>query len=112
MNDSSRFENLVTSLGMEILSSRAGSQDGQFPILDILGNLRDEAQTAGKAEMKAICEEGWDRMVGIVESGKAFTAEDVQWLKDLLVRIQKTGEANARRNSEPISACPGENSPE
>lgn len=92
MSDTSRLENLTTGLGMEILTARAGSQDGQFPILDLLGNLRDEfAKKPGNGPAVALLNERWERMAGVVESGRAFTAEDIGWLNDTLTRVQAYG---------------------
>jgi len=89
MSDSNRLDNLVTSLGMEILTARSGSQEGQFPILDLLGNLRDEAGKIPElAEMHSVCQKAWERMVGIVESAQSFTAAEIQGLKELLTRLQ------------------------
>ena len=89
MKDSSRLENLLTSLGMEILSARDGSREGQFPILDLLDNLRDEAgNVPGLTELGAFCQTAWERMAGIVAAGQAFTPAEIQWLKDLLTRLR------------------------
>lgn len=74
---------------MEILTARSGSQEGQFPILDLLGNLRDEAGKIPElAEMHSVCQKAWERMVGIVESAQSFTAAEIQGLKELLTRLQ------------------------
>ncbi len=96
MNEQERFAQLVAALGREIGSAQAGSSQGQFPILDLLGNLRDAA--AGKPELGGthkICAAAWEQMVKIVESGKSFGPEDVAWLNDLLLRIRiPTDETN------------------
>lgn len=96
MSDPSRLDNLLTGLGMEILTARAGSQEGQFPILDLLGNLRDEtAKAAGGEEASAYLNQAWERMAGIVESGNAFAAEDIAWLNELLARARAFAEPGA-----------------
>ena len=86
---------LFAALGAEIRQARAGSDGGQFPILDLIGNLRDEA--AGKPELAAIhsaCAEAWEKMVRIVESGQPFSAENIEWLNALLTQIKTpAGEA-------------------
>jgi two-component system chemotaxis sensor kinase CheA len=108
MNHQERLSQLVASLGLEIGSAQAGSSQGQFPILDLLGNLRDEA--AGKPELgeqHKICAEAWERMVKIVESGKPFAAEDLQWLKNLLTGIQ----GGVASPAAPAAATPGPSEP-
>jgi two-component system, chemotaxis family, sensor kinase CheA len=94
MNYPDRIAKLLDSLGMEILTAQAGSTQGQFPILDLLGNLRDE--TDGKpalAELHVHCAEAWETTVRIVESGQPFNQKDVEWLHALLARIQQLGKA-------------------
>ncbi|MFO1477214.1 MAG: chemotaxis protein CheA [Verrucomicrobiota bacterium] len=89
MSNSQRLGKLIDSLGMEVISAQAGSNQGQFPILDLLGNIRDE--TAGKPEFANIhtaCAQAWDKTVVIIESGKDFTAEDVTALNALLDQLQ------------------------
>jgi two-component system chemotaxis sensor kinase CheA len=117
MNNQERLARLLASLGREIDSAQAGSSQGQFPILDLLGNLRDEA--AGKPEWAGphqICAEAWDRLVKIVESGQSFVAEDISWLKDLFPRIRTLASAvdapavsaapvvSSQSTSQPVSA--------
>ncbi|HLP75495.1 MAG TPA: chemotaxis protein CheA [Candidatus Paceibacterota bacterium] len=90
MSNSDRLQTLLDSLGMEIVTAQAGSNQGQFPILDLLGNLRDQAEgRPGLTETHRRCAEAWERMVRIVESGQSFTAEEIQWLNDLLTFLQK-----------------------
>jgi len=88
MNHQERLSKLVASLGREIGLAQAGSSQGQFPILDLLGNLRDEFPGQPElGEQQKICAEAWEQMVKIVESGKSFTAEDIRWLNELFTRI-------------------------
>ena len=90
MSNSDRLTNLTDSLGMEIVTAQAGSTQGQFPILDLLGNLRDAVEGKPEfAELHQRCAAGWERMVSIVESGQAFKAEEIQWLNELLTFVQK-----------------------
>jgi two-component system chemotaxis sensor kinase CheA len=57
--------------------------------LDLIGNLRDEAAAdPGLATLATACTEAWERVVRIVESGEPFKAGDIDWLKDLLARVQ------------------------
>ena len=89
MSNQNRLTQLIDALGMEIILARAGSSQGQFPILDLLGNLRDEAAgKAGLAELHRCCAEAWGRMVQIVESGRPFKQEEVDWLIQSLARCQ------------------------
>lgn len=107
MNHQERLPQLVASLGLEIGSAQAGSSQGQFPILDLLGNLRDEA--AGKpewGEQHKICAAAWEQMVKIVESGKPFAAEDISWLNDLFARI-RTMAGEAGSPAAPAVPAPG-----
>jgi len=88
MDNQDRLSKLTGSLNFEANSAQAGSTQGQFPLLDLLGNLRDEA--AGKPDLAALhtlCATAWERMVGIVESGQPFSAEDIAWLKELTAQI-------------------------
>ena len=89
MSDCSRLLKLAGHLQAEIGAARAGDTQGQFPILDLVGNLRDEAGThADKAALAALCAEAWEHIVRIVESGAVFSANDILWLKELLARVQ------------------------
>ena len=76
-------------LQAEIHAAKAGDSQGQFPILDLIGNLRDDAGAhADLAALVSFCAEAWERMVRIVESGQPFTADDIAWLQTLLARVQ------------------------
>lgn len=105
-----RFEQLLTSLGMEIMMTQAGSDQGQFPILDLLGNLRDSADAPAQAELKSLASQSWERMVTIVESGRPFSADEVSWLNDLLAQVQALIEGNkpshAAAKPSPLPAAP------
>ena len=75
----------MTSLGMKVLSAHAGSDDGQFPILDLLRNLRDVAgQHPALEEFCAELEAGRERMVAIVKRAEPFGYADIMWLRGLL----------------------------
>jgi two-component system chemotaxis sensor kinase CheA len=89
MSDRSRLLKLAGHLRAEIQAARAGDTQGQFPILDLIGNLRDEAGAETElAPLATLCAEAWERTVRIVESGQPFTADDIVWLNDLLARVQ------------------------
>ena len=85
---SERLSKLTAQLQTEISGARAEDSQGQFPILDLIGNLRDEATQAGRQALEKICGEAWERVVKIVESGNPFLAADISWLNDLLPRLQ------------------------
>jgi two-component system chemotaxis sensor kinase CheA len=85
-----RANQLLLALGAEVRSARAGSDQGQFPILDLIGNLRDEI--IGEPEWAAAhraCAEAWEKVVRIVESGQPFNPENIEWLNTLLANLQK-----------------------
>lgn len=89
MNAPDRLPSLLASLAKEISTSRAGSDHNQFPILDLMGNLRDAA--AGEdplVKFHAACAEAWERIVHVVESGRPFCQEDVDWMNGLVVSLQ------------------------
>jgi two-component system chemotaxis sensor kinase CheA len=89
MSDCSRLLKLAGHLQAEIGAARAGNSQGQFPILDLIGNLRDEAALhAGMAGLVPVCAEAWERVVKIVESGAPFQASDISWLNELLAQVQ------------------------
>jgi two-component system chemotaxis sensor kinase CheA len=89
MSDRSRLLKLAGHLQAEIRAARAGDSQGQFPILDLIGNLRDEAGAhTDLAALVPLCTEAWERLVQIVESGQPFKAEEITWLHELLACIQ------------------------
>jgi two-component system chemotaxis sensor kinase CheA len=109
MSSSNRLTTLLDSLGMEIVTAQAGSTQGQFPILDLIGNLRDE--TSAKAELADAhkrCADSWERMVQLVESGSAFKPEDIQWLNDLLTFLQSALREGSKASMPvaPVTAAP------
>ena len=106
MNDSTRIFRLVESLGREVSAARAGSDQGQFPILDLAGNLRDEAaKNPALEEMRLCCAEAWERLVRIVESGHGFQPDEIQWLQDLLAKVS-SWIAGAAPTAQPAEAPP------
>jgi two-component system, chemotaxis family, sensor kinase CheA len=89
MSDRSRLTKLAGQLQAEIRAAKAGDSQGQFPILDLIGNLRDEAGAVPDlAALVALCTAAWDRVVRIVESGQPFSAEQISWLHDVLAQVQ------------------------
>jgi two-component system chemotaxis sensor kinase CheA len=89
VNHPERTHQLLAALGAEIRRIRTGSDEGQFPILDLLGNLRDEtAGQPGLAAVHATCAVAWEKMVRILESGQPFTAENIGWLNALLSQME------------------------
>ncbi|HYG23623.1 MAG TPA: chemotaxis protein CheA [Verrucomicrobiae bacterium] len=87
MKNPDQLVRLLDALGMEIVTAQAGSTEGQFPILDLLGNLRDSA--GDNPVLRTRSAEAWERMVTVVESGKPFSDADIQWLNNLLMDFQK-----------------------
>jgi two-component system, chemotaxis family, sensor kinase CheA len=99
------IERLLEALARECQGAQAGSDQGQFPILDLLGNLRDAAgSTPGAEQLRATCAQAWERVAIIVESGRGFQAEEVEWLKELLKELQAA--ANAPVPPTPVAAMP------
>ena len=111
MSDCSRLLKLSGQLQAEIAAARAGDTQGQFPILDLVGNLRDEAGTsADTAALAKLCAEAWEHIVRIVESGAAFSAMDISWLNDLLTQVKAlaslTGSSPAPAPPAPVTPPP------
>lgn len=91
---------LIASLHTEISAARAGSDQNQFPILDLLGNLRDgSAAIAGLADVHKHCADAWEKVVRIVESGKPFSQDDVDWLSTLSSKLQSPGASSGAPES-------------
>jgi len=96
---------------MEIVSAQAGSDSGKFPILDLLGNVRERAENlAGFESMHSCAAQAWEKMVVIVESGQPFSPEEIAWLNDLLTELQslatKPGELSAPAQQRPTVDAP------
>ena len=84
-----KLKRLLDLLGMEIVSAQAGSDSGKFPILDLLGNFRDQAESIPELEpMRNCAATAWETMVAVVEAGKPFSPEEIAWLNELLLRLQ------------------------
>ncbi len=89
MNNPNRLSQLLVALEMELGGARAGSDQGQFPILDLIGNLRDEAgSNASHPELQQLCASAWEKTVCIVESGQPFTQEHVTWLHEFFAQVE------------------------
>ena len=89
MSDHNRLLKLTGQLQAEVAAARAEDSQGQFPILDLIGNLRDEAAQNGNLKpLESLCAGAWERLVQIVESGRPFKADDIVWLSELLARVQ------------------------
>jgi len=105
MKNDGRLSQLLDAIGMEVVTAQPGSTQGQFPILDLLGNLRDEtAGEPGLVEIHKLCAVAWEKMVQIVESGQAFTPADIDWLNGLISQLQsggKTGRTGAAAPTPP-----------
>ena len=89
MNNPNRLSQLLVALEMELGGARAGSDQGQFPILDLIGNLRDEAGSSpSHPELHQLCASAWEKTVCIVESGQPFTQEHVTWLHEFFAQVE------------------------
>lgn len=89
MSACDRLLQLTAHLQAEIQSARAGSTRGQFPILDLIGSLRNEASARSElTALAAVCVGAWKRVARSVESGQPFSADDVSWLQDLLAQVE------------------------
>jgi two-component system, chemotaxis family, sensor kinase CheA len=105
-NLSERTEQLLTSLGMEIMLAKAGSDSGQFPILDLLINLRDLSADAKElAVFHPHVKQAADKMIEIVESGKPFSTENITWLLKAFEEAQKLAGQKAETNSAPENSA-------
>lgn len=113
MNDRSRLLKLAGHLQAEINAARAGDTQGQFPILDLIGNLRDEAGAHPElTALVTLCGESWERTVRIVESGQPFSADDITWLRALLARVHELAGATDSACSAPaVFALPSPSAP-
>ena len=113
MNDRSRLLKLAGHLQAEINAARAGDTQGQFPILDLIGNLRDEAGAHPElTALVTLCGESWERTVRIVESGQPFSADDITWLRALLARVHELAGATDSACSGPaVFALPSPSAP-
>ena len=102
MTNPERLQKLLDSLAAEIGLARAASHQGQFPILDLLGNIRDLTDAVpALAPLHATCAEAWERLVVIVESGKPFTAAEVKWLRATAEQIQLPAPGAAPHPTQP-----------
>lgn len=109
MSTSDRIPQLLASLANEIRSTAVGSTQGQFPLLDLFGNLRDEgAGREGMAEFQSCCAVAWERMIPIVESGEGFTSDQLSWLQGVLDSLQallQPGGAAGGTGAEPAATA-------
>jgi two-component system chemotaxis sensor kinase CheA len=90
VKNTDRANQLLIALAAEVRLTSAGSDHGQFPILDLIGNLRDEI--AGETEWAAshqACAEAWEKIVRIVESGQPFNHDNIEWLNNLLTNLER-----------------------
>jgi two-component system chemotaxis sensor kinase CheA len=108
MSEPRKIQNWLANLGKEISGAAPGSTEGQFPILDLLGNIRDEARRAPESPEVAVCaQQAWERLVGILEAGQPFTAEHIEWLRNLnqsLAGLARGPENDASKGAGPTIA--------
>jgi two-component system chemotaxis sensor kinase CheA len=92
---------------MEIVSAQAGSDSGKFPILDLLGNVRDEAERMESFEaIRSCAASAWEKMVTILESGKPFTSDEITWLNEQLIQFQSLLKNSGAAPSPVATAAP------
>lgn len=101
MNNLDRLQPLLASLAQEVASARAGSDQNQFPILDLMGNLRDASPAM--AEFHKLCADAWERVVRVVESAQPFSQADMDWLNALVPHLQSLA---APGTGVPVVAAP------
>jgi two-component system chemotaxis sensor kinase CheA len=80
---------LIEELKREINSARAGSDAGQFPIFVLLGDIREQVGEKGPEALKVCCNQAWEKMLQITESGKPFNAADLSWLGETVEQINQ-----------------------
>ncbi len=84
-----KLKGLLDKLAMEIVMAEPGTDSGQIPILDLINNLKDEAQKDGdRTHFHAACEHHFKWMVTIVESGKPFVAEQLVELNAAIAKLK------------------------
>lgn len=113
MNEPNRIRGLLESLTKEISRAIAGSTEAQFPILDLLANIRDLANTTPEfTQLASIAAQAWERLVQTIESGRAFTSEDIDWLKGLMSSMAFPGSnggvldfGKAASNAAPVTSA-------
>jgi len=101
MNDPNPLLKLLEALAGEIALTQPDSHQGQFPILDLVGNVRDQAALDPKrTALQAYCAQFWEKLVVLVESGQPFKAEHLAWLRDMLKKVQELA------GGSPVAAAP------
>ncbi|HTB84802.1 MAG TPA: chemotaxis protein CheA [Candidatus Sulfotelmatobacter sp.] len=98
-----RLSKLTAQLQTEISAVRANDTNGQFPILDLIGNLRDEASKCRLAGLEKTCGDAWEKMVQIVESGKVFSPDDILWLNELILQVAAPADRTAAPADVPVA---------
>jgi two-component system, chemotaxis family, sensor kinase CheA len=79
------IQGLLEDFAREASVLKPGSDEGQLPLLDVLDRLRTSDQGKGVASI----EEAYQRVMGLVESGTPFRAEDCQYFREAASRLAK-----------------------
>jgi two-component system chemotaxis sensor kinase CheA len=99
-------------LGSEISLLKDGSDQGQIPVLFVVSSLRDEAEKVPEyAELFALARQASDTMITVVESGKPFTQQQIEWLNDLYKSLQQAANVN-KTAGQPAPAEPSKVEPQ
>jgi two-component system chemotaxis sensor kinase CheA len=102
-----KLSSLLERLALEIVLAQPDSDAGQFPILDLLGNLRDESDGVAEAvDFHELAKPAADLMTAIVESGKPFTAGDLDQLNEILPQLQELFKTSRQTSGAPSPAPP------
>jgi two-component system chemotaxis sensor kinase CheA len=85
-----KLQDLMEKLATEVVMAEAGSDNGQLPILDLLGNLRDESASEPRmGHFHACARDSAAFMVTIVEAMQPFTAEQLQRLNQIVSQLKQ-----------------------
>lgn len=80
----------LDKLAAEIELAGPGSDSGQFPILDLLGNIRDCSPTEpGGNQLHLAASQAAQAMATLLESQRAFTTADLDWLRRVCPQLRK-----------------------
>jgi two-component system chemotaxis sensor kinase CheA len=81
---------LLEKLAAEVVMAEEGSDSGQLPILDLLGNLRDASASDPLLEQFHACaRDSAEYMVTVVEAMKPFAAENLRRLGQVVDQLKQ-----------------------
>jgi two-component system, chemotaxis family, sensor kinase CheA len=113
MNAPARVHSLLESLSREAVLLQHDKEPNPLPILDLLGNLRDEAGSypAGR-NLRERAAEAWERLVKIVESAQAFTLSEIEWFLQAINQLRKDAQLDQGTEAQAIAMAVPEIVPE